>query len=193
MRNTPWGQDRAGWREASSWGEAYVEGHGLSQELGVRGASVPWQSGGGVSAWGRALCLGAWPPRGAGLVRAGRRVSLTVFVSESGVDEGGSRVEEDAEVEGGHVVGLDAVVLDGHVAVVVWPGVHIPAAVRGVQHVREARLLQPVAVQRCGPGAGRRGSRWTPCASGGARLSSQGPGPSQCKAITSKDPKRLSS
>lgn len=68
-------------------------------------------------------------------------------------------MEEDAEVEGGHVVGLDAVVLDGHVAVVVWPSVHIPAAVRGVQHMREACFLQPVAVQCCGPGAGRRVSR----------------------------------
>lgn len=68
-------------------------------------------------------------------------------------------MEEDAEVEAGHVIGLDAVVLDGHVAVVVWPSVHIPAAVRGVQHVREACFLQPIAVQCCGPGAGRRVSR----------------------------------
>lgn len=154
--------------------------------LGRAGAGS--RLGGVFYAWGRGL------PGGRGLSgQGGESLLLTVVVSESRVDEGGSRVEEDAEIEGGHVVGLDAVVLDGHVAVVVWPGVHIPAAVRGVQHVREARLLQPVAVQRCGPGAGRRGSRWTPCASGGARLSSQGPGPSQCKAITSKDPKRLSS
>lgn len=68
------------------------------------------------------------------------------------MDESGRRVEEDAEVEGGQVVGLDAVVLDGHVAVVFGPRVHVPAAVGRVQHVREACLLQPIAVQRRSPG-----------------------------------------
>lgn len=100
---------------------------------------------GGVSAWGR------------GLGRQGARGSLTVVVSERRVDEGRSRVEKDAEIESGYVVGLDAVVLDGHVAIVVRPGVHIPAAVRGVQHVCETRLLQPIAVQRRGPGRREKG------------------------------------
>lgn len=83
--------------------------------------------------------------------------SLTVVTAERSVDESGRRVEEDAEVEGGQVVGLNAVVFDGHVAVVVGPSVHVPAAVSRIQHVREARLLQPVAVQRRRPGHKGRG------------------------------------
>lgn len=71
--------------------------------------------------------------------------------AERSVDESGSRIEEDAEVEGGHVVGLHSVILNGHAAVVVGSCVHVPAAVGSVQHVCEARLLQPVAVQRRGP------------------------------------------
>lgn len=78
-------------------------------------------------------------------------------------------MEEDTEVEGGQVVGLHAVVLDVHVTVVVGPGVHVPAAVGRVQHVREPRLLQPVAVQRRRPG--RRGEK-----SVGARRPALGPG-----------------
>lgn len=120
---------------------------------------VTWQGRGrGYAGGGRCLGLGAEPngvgfqSGGGALARQGRKGSLTVVVLERRVDECGSRVEKDAEVEGGHVVGLDAVVLDGHVSVVVRPGVHIPAAVSGIQHVREAGLLQPVAVQRCGPG-----------------------------------------
>ena len=104
------------------------------------------------------------------------RGSLTVVISECRVDEGRSGVEKDAEVEGGHVVGLDAVVLDGHVSVVVRPGVHIPAAVRRVQHVRETRLLQPIAVQRRGPGRREKGrSVGGRRALGGARLSTLDP------------------
>lgn len=93
---------------------------------------------------------------GPGLGAAG----LTVIEAERRVDEGGRGVKEDAEIEGGHVVSLDSVVLDGHVAVVVGPRVHVPAAVGRVQHVREARFLQPVAVQRGRPGRGER-SWWT--------------------------------
>lgn len=99
--------------------------------------------------------------RGAGLsLRAGRRAGrlpLTVVVAERGVDESGRRVEEDAEVEAGQVVGLHAVVLDGHAAVIVGPRVHVPAAMGRVQHVREAGLLQPVAVQRRRPAPRERG------------------------------------
>lgn len=81
--------------------------------------------------------------------------------AERRVDEGGRGVKEDAEIEGGHVVSLDSVVLDGHIAVVVGPGVHVPAAVGRVQHVREARFLQPVAVQRGRPG--RKGEKLVDC------------------------------
>lgn len=112
-------------------------------------------------------------PGGGVLSGQGWRGSLTVVVSERGVDEGRSRVEKDAEVEGGHVVGLDAVVRDGHVSVVVRPRVHIPAAVRCVQHVRETCFLQSIAVQRRGPGRREKGrSVGGRCALGGARLSS---------------------
>lgn len=69
-----------------------------------------------------------------------------MVVAERGVDESGRGIEEDAEVEGRQVVRLNTVVFDGHVAVVVRPRVHVPAAMGRVQHVREAGLLQPVAV-----------------------------------------------
>lgn len=89
-------------------------------------------------------------------------MSLTVIVAERSINESGRWVKEDAEVEGGQVIGLDAVVLDGHVAVVVGPGVYVPAAVGRVQHVREACLLQAVAVQRRRPGC--EGKRLVGCA-----------------------------
>ena len=87
---------------------------------------------------------------GGGARRGGR--SLTVFIAERSIDESGRWVEEDAKVKGRQVIGLDAVVLDGHVSVVIGSGVHVPAAMGSVQHMREACLLQPVAVQRSRPG-----------------------------------------
>lgn len=99
---------------------------------------------GGRWAWSRAMGRDLW--LGAG-PQSGCR-SLTVIQAQCSVDEGGRSVKEDAEVKGGQVVGLDTMVLDGHVPVVVRPCVHVPAAMGRVQHVREACLLQPVAVQR---------------------------------------------
>lgn len=98
---------------------------------------------------------GAGPQAGLlGLFHGG---SLTVVKAERRVDESGCWVEEDAEVECGQVVGLNAVVFDGHVAVVVGSSVHVPATLSCIQHVREAGLLQPIAVQSCCPGPEGRG------------------------------------
>lgn len=95
---------------------------------------------------------------GGGGTSGGRRF-LTVIIAEGSVNESGSWVEEDAEVKAGQVISLDAMVLDGHVAVVVGPRVHVPAAVGSVQHVGEACLLQPIAVQRGCPGCERERGR----------------------------------
>lgn len=78
-----------------------------------------------------------------------------MIIAEGSVDESGSWVEEDAEVKGGQVISLDAMILDGHITVVVGPRVHVPAALGSVQHVGEACLLQPIAVQRGCPGCER--------------------------------------
>lgn len=78
-----------------------------------------------------------------------------MFIAERSIDESGRWVEEDAKVKGRQVIGLDAVVLDGHVSVVIGSGVHVPAAMGSVQHMRGACLLQPVAVQRSRPGLER--------------------------------------
>lgn len=111
---------------------------------------LPTRVRGGAVDWGRGLEVAA----GGGGTSGGQR-SLTVIIAEGSVNESGSWVEENAEVKAGQVISLDAMVLDGHVAVVVGPRVHVPAAVGSVQHVGEACLLQPIAVQRGCPRCAR--------------------------------------